>query len=956
MGWFGQGGGGGGAGGAVEAVLLACEQIAAQEFADLYGLDTWAIAELVFVAWDGSVFLGQGRVDERGGLTVLPQVLRRGMDKFVVGGGGRPVASDAAGRSPVTGLSLADVADLLKQNPGLVWQQRLGQNLSALAPIRTGHVEPAAAGSAAEVMSAGADGWIGWFRARHALHSAERARVQAERRLQYATLRDRFSTVDVPVAVAGDDFYYTLFHGLNAGLPPSLRAADGANPTRDEIQRLRDGLADRVAEAFEKYNERAAGSAGRGEVPEPGSVVRLFPRAWGPDVDVATRMVAQEKHVRIIRTMGDYTARVDDDVEPTGSFAVAAAAELFGLPLTVLGVTPVQVGPEGEAPVGYVHYTGGRYMVVVPPAGEQVRPAAEVLLPPLDAEPPVPLSEDELQAMVEAFVAAAADLSGRLGGLAPADRERARRVLADMQRLLAEESSPAQVLRLAELHATLVGLVAARSGLAGSLVAGVRRWVRWVGRRGGPAWTGSGLVMPAPQASATPAAVLAGAVDLLAGLSVEQAARLRLSAEAQSRHWYAVARGQRSGGGWMLVLLFRSFPELAVLMAMQSRPARLLLLVRALLRADAVDVTEAEVARLGGLAETAAGRGDLSLDGVRRVLAYERLQTRLGLTEEGVREVGDALGLGVRPDWVERSLEAAGLGHDLADPAVAGHLPALHEVLTLMRAHFPHETAQVRGPLGRADLLPLVRLLVDPAAASVEARHIEAIVNEAASAGWSRWQNRVFGRGSVVRLSGLDRRLRRAAKQSAGVDSSQARRAEREALAAAWPAVAGLSARQRAQRRANLDALVYARRKMHVDPRGRGFTDVDDYRPMVLALLGESSVTAQSIESLASLVEVARSAVAPEPVRERVGRVGRWWRRVDMTVRRRGTQVAAVGRPVSGRPRTGGVGALAQRGGRPALGVAGGRGDGTDRRPQRGRAGAAISSRVLGFGRGDGVA
>ena len=118
-------------GGAVEAVLLACEQIAAQEFADFYGLDTWAIAELVFVAWDGSVFLGQGRVDERGGLTVSPQALRRGMDKFVVGGGGRPVAPDAAGRPPIMGLSLADVADLLKQNPNLVWQRRLGQNMSA---------------------------------------------------------------------------------------------------------------------------------------------------------------------------------------------------------------------------------------------------------------------------------------------------------------------------------------------------------------------------------------------------------------------------------------------------------------------------------------------------------------------------------------------------------------------------------------------------------------------------------------------------------------------------------------------------------------------------------------------------------------------------------------------------------------------------------------------------------
>ena len=190
----------------------------------------------------------------------------------------------------------------------------------------------------------------------------------------------------------GDCFYHTLFNRLNDRLPEELRAVDAAKPTPAEIQRLRDGLADRVAAAFADYNATAAEFAGRGEkVPEPVSVVRSFELAWGPvdEVDEATRLAAQQRHVEIIRTMGDYLARVRDDVWPTGSFAVGAAAELFGLSLTVLGEdSPAHLGPEGVKPVGYVFYTGEHYMAVAPPAGEPVRRAKE-LLPPLDAEQPV---------------------------------------------------------------------------------------------------------------------------------------------------------------------------------------------------------------------------------------------------------------------------------------------------------------------------------------------------------------------------------------------------------------------------------------------------------------------------------------------------------------------------------------------------------------------------------------
>ena len=263
---------------------------------------------------------------------------------------------------------------------------------------------------------------------------------------EYRDLRASFGTRDVPGA--GDCFYHTLLRAFNEKFPARLRAVNPANPTDADIQRLRDGLAEEIQPRFDAYNHATNGS----DAAVPDSIVRLFPLAWG-DYPGTTHTEMQARHLGIIRTMGDYQERVQPNIEPTASMAVAAAAALWELPLTVLGPNnPADIGPEGRNPIGYLYYTGEHYMVVAPD-GQPIQRAAD-LLPPIE-EQPVDLDDDQINQMIDAYAEDVANLARSVTTLAGDARGRAEQVLAAINGRIGESPTAELVLRLSNLHREL---------------------------------------------------------------------------------------------------------------------------------------------------------------------------------------------------------------------------------------------------------------------------------------------------------------------------------------------------------------------------------------------------------------------------------------------------------------------------------------------------------------------
>jgi hypothetical protein len=235
-------------------------------------------------------------------------------------------------------------------------------------------------------------------------------------------------------------------------------------------------------------------------------VVHNFADAWGADVDEPTRLAVQAEHLRLIRTTGDYLGVVREGVEPTGSAAVGAAALVWNLPFTLLQENHAfHIGPEGQDPVGYVNYTGegpvaDHYIVVVPPSGQPVRRAADLL--PRIEEQPVELDDDQIRELIGAYTVVFAELAVEVNGLTDeTNRRRGEGVLADAQQRLEpwDPQVPATaevVMRLSHLYRRLRGI----PGLGSALP---------VGRPTQPPAPASGSG-PGPQKQVTLAGEIAG--------------------------------------------------------------------------------------------------------------------------------------------------------------------------------------------------------------------------------------------------------------------------------------------------------------------------------------------------------------------------------------------------------------------------------------------------------------
>ena len=242
--------------------------------------------------------------------------------------------------------------------------------------------------------------------------------------------------------------------------------------------------------------------------------------AWG-DHPGNIRTDMQDEHLRIIRTMGDYPARVRGDIEPTASFAVAAAAALWGLPLTVLGRdNPDDIGPGHEDPIGYLYYTGEHYMVVPPDGDEPVRRAAE-LLAPVGEERPVVLDGGQVTRLVEAYDGAFTALGAGLGGLTDERaRLRGEQILADARGRLGQPASAEVVMRLSHLYRRL----RVHIGWFPSAPAHVEGGLWWLGEPGtapaGLPWADDGAVVLAYPADGAGIPVVGGRslADVLDGV------------------------------------------------------------------------------------------------------------------------------------------------------------------------------------------------------------------------------------------------------------------------------------------------------------------------------------------------------------------------------------------------------------------------------------------------------
>ena len=272
--------------------------------------------------------------------------------------------------------------------------------------------------------------------------------------------------------------------------------------------------------------------------------------------------------------------------------------------------------------------------------------------------------------------------------------------------------------------------------------------------------------------------------------------------------------------------------------------------------------------------------------------SWTALRESLSITDDEARRVVRWLGVGWRPDSVDRAAEVLGVygdlyGGDAAAPRRAGwisvggtpvdprRLADLHRLLELARPGLPRQEAG-QPPMTRGHLLPLVRHMLDRRATAVTADHVDQLVRGLratrsgvrgllrARPGFSRGD----GPGTARRL---DRYLRRVAQAPGGVDGRVNRDAELTALQAALAPDGPSGAQPHRFTAGDLAALVEGRRSYYPDPRQRGFSDIGDYVPMVRDLLGTNRVDPVTLASLADLARTVRigdrvAAVGGQPV------------------------------------------------------------------------------------------
>ncbi len=280
------------------------------------------------------------------------------------------------------------------------------------------------------------------------------------------------------------------------------------------------------------------------------------------------------------------------------------------------------------------------------------------------------------------------------------------------------------------------------------------------------------------------------------------------------------------------------------------------------------------------------------------------LRESLRITDDEARRVVRWLGVGWRPDNLDRAAEVLGVygdlyGGDAAAPRRAGwisvggmpvdprRLADLHRVLELARPGLPRQDTG-QGPMTRGHLLPLVRHMLDRRATAVTTDHVDQLVRGLratrsgvrgllrARTGFSRSD----GPGTARRL---DRYLRRTAQAPGGVDGRVNRGAELTALQAALAQDRPSGAQPHRFTAGDLATLVDGRRSYYPDPRQRGFSDIGDYSPMARDLLGTNRVDPVTLASLADLARTVR-------IGDRVAVVG------DRPVTRSGLVRAAIDR------------------------------------------------------------
>src|SRR5262249_1914275 len=121
----------------------------------------------------------------------------------------------------------------------------------------------------------------------------------------------------------------------------------------------------------------------------------------------------------------------------------------------------------------------------------------------------------------------------------------------------------------------------------------------------------------------------------------------------------------------------------------------------------------------------------------------------------------------------------------------------------------------------------------------------------------------------------IDRQAKWAARRDDVVDSRAARSAEIDDVVTHVPARAGETA---GQLRRRVAGWVNIRRDMFDDPRARRLTDVNDFRPLALELVGDWNEDGSSLRAMFDVVEQAQRGLARRA--EALPAYKRYWRQV----------------------------------------------------------------------------
>ncbi|HKT05854.1 MAG TPA: hypothetical protein VJT31_40615, partial [Rugosimonospora sp.] len=320
----------------------------------------------------------------------------------------------------------------------------------------------------------------------------------------------------------------------------------------------------------------------------------------------------------------------------------------------------------------------------------------------------------------------------------------------------------------------------------------------------------------------------------------------------------------------MTSLLWREFPDSVADLDRPLDARDLAPLVRAVVDRDASPVTPDHVIRLAAAVRLADARGELSVAGL-RVAAR---QSQLGLSDTDVAAYGETLAVDTTPeagiDGWRRVVEAAGVHDEVAgQPQLSAEngLRAADGLLSGLSDGFPGFTGYVRhtvGPLATPDLLPMVRALIDPNAASVTPSHVEQLVEFsdvlAPFGDWSlpafRMMASVLPVVKRLQVSGIDLAGLHELVPEETVEgllrAVEARDLHHELSAQLEVAGAdGLTA--------TVGLLGLFRQHFDVSPKG-GLLTVHDLQPLVEATMGGTAT--ETPASVATLIGAARMAGA----------------------------------------------------------------------------------------------